>query len=86
MNETDFWKQFEQRMVEGFTSVKELIAKSEDMNRERMADIKHSIEDHDKRLSKLEASVSYNVGKIAGISAAISTLLSIIVWFFRGGA
>lgn len=86
MNETDFWKQFEQRMVEGFTSVKELIAKSEDMNRERMADIKHNIEDHDKRLSKLEASVSYNVGKIAGISAVISTLLTIVVWYFSKGA
>lgn len=85
MNE-EILKQFEQRMLEGFASVKELITKSEDINKERMAELRHKVEEQEKRINKLEASVSYNVGKIVGISAVISTLLTIVVWFFSKGA
>lgn len=85
MNE-EILKQFEQRMIEGFASVKELITKSEDINKERMAELRHKAEEQEKRINKLENSVSYNVGKIAGISAAISAALSIIAWFIKGGA
>ncbi len=84
MNE-EILKQFEQRMIEGFASVKELITKSEDINKERMAELRHKVEEQEKRINKLENSVSYNVGKIAGISAAISAALSIIAWFIKGG-
>lgn len=85
MNE-EILKQFEQRMIEGFASVKELITKSEDINKERMTDLKLRLDEHDKRINKLENSVSYNVGKIAGISAAISTILTLVAFFIKGGA
>lgn len=65
MNE-EILKQFEQRMIEGFASVKEQITKSEDINKERMAELRRKVEEQEKRINKLENSVSYNVGKIAG--------------------
>lgn len=85
MNE-EILKQFEQRMIEGFASVKELITKSEDINKERMAELRRKVEEQEKRINKLENSVSYNVGKIAGISAAISAAMTIIAFFLKGGA
>lgn len=85
MNE-EILKQFEQRMIEGFASVKELITKSEDINKERMAELRRKVGEQEKRINKLENSVSYNVGKIAGISAAISAAMTIIAFFLKGGA
>ena len=85
MNDNEVLKQLEQRMIEGFASIKELLVKSEDINRERMTDLKNKIEDQEKRISKLEASTSFNAGKIAGISAAISAAMTIIAFFIKGG-
>ena len=89
MNGTDnseLIKQLENRMIEGFASVEKLITKSEDMNKERTTDIKHTLDDHNQRLNKLESSLAYNVGKIAGISAAIGAAGSLIALLIKGGA
>lgn len=51
---------------------------------EKINEIKTSFTQHDKRISKLEISLAYQIGKIAGIASITGGLVSIIVLIIQG--
>lgn len=86
MTDRDFMlvlESLDKRLQEGFMSVKEQIKTIEENNREKIGDLKACHTQHDKRISKLETSLAFQVGKISAISALIGGLVSIIVAIVR---
>jgi len=70
-------------VTSGFKDVKEILAFKVDANCEKIIDNKVNIITNTKRISKLEKSFAYQVGKIAGISAVIGSISSLIVLYMR---
>ena len=73
----------DKRIQEGFVGLKEQIKTIEENNREKISDLKACHTQHDKRINKLETSLTFQIGKISAISALIGGLVSIIVAIVR---
>ena len=86
MTERDFLMlldNLDKRIQEGFVGLKEQMKTIEENNREKISDLKACHTQHDKRINKLETSLSFQIGKISAISALIGGLVSIIVAIVR---
>lgn len=58
--------------------LKDLIEQKDKATCEKIYDIKLGFSQHDKRIGKLEVYRSYSAGKIAGISATVGSIFSIL--------